>query len=44
MLNHLKPISSFFVLGQKIHKKHSEKSVTAPDVRKQSITIQDREN
>jgi hypothetical protein len=44
MLNHLKPINTFFVLGQKIYKKHSEKAVTVLDVRKQSTIIQDCEN
>lgn len=44
MLNPMKPINSFFVPGQKIYKKHSEKTVTALDVRKQPTTIQDCEN
>jgi len=43
MLNHLKPISSIFVLGQKMYKKHSEKAVTLTDVGKQSATIRNRE-
>ena len=44
MLNHLKPINSFFVPGQKIYKKHSEKAVTMLNVGKSSTTIQDCEN
>ena len=44
MLNHLKSLNSFFMLGQKIHKKHSEKAVMMPDVRKQSTSIWDCEN
>jgi hypothetical protein len=44
MLNHLKPINSFFVLGQKIYKKHSEKAATVLDVKKSSTTVQDCEN
>jgi len=44
MLNHLKPINSIFVLGQKIYQKHSEKAVMMPDVRKQSTSILDCEN